>query len=88
MFAGLIVVILTVGHLRPLRRVVVGVVLALMLLTLVLRDRHGRTVLQRVAVRIGWRRTRAAARTCIAAGRWAAPRGARFTCRASRRARR
>lgn len=59
MFASLIVVILTVGLFGLLVAVVVGLVLAAMLATLVIHDRHGKTVLQRLAVRIGWRRTRA-----------------------------
>ena len=60
MFGGLIVVILTVGFFGLFAALIVGVILALMLLTLILRDRHGKTVLQRLAVRIGWHRTRAA----------------------------
>jgi hypothetical protein len=60
LFGGLIVVILTVGFFGLIPAFVIGVVLALMLLTLLLHDRHGKTILQRLAVRIGWRRTRAA----------------------------
>lgn len=58
LFGSLIVVILTVGIFGLLPALVVGVVCAFMLTTLVLRDRHGRSVLQRTAVRIGWRQAR------------------------------
>jgi hypothetical protein len=60
MFGGLIVVILTVGFFGLLPAFVVGAGLSFVLLTLLLHDRHGKTVLQRMAVRGGWRRTRAA----------------------------
>jgi len=60
MFGGLIVVILTVGFFGLLAAVVVGIIVGLMLSTLVLRDRHGKTVLARLAVWVGWRRTCAA----------------------------
>jgi hypothetical protein len=60
MFGGLIVVIFSVGFFGLLAGVAVGIVVGLMLLTLVLRDHHGKTVLQRLAVCVGWRRTRAA----------------------------
>ena len=59
LFGGLIVVILTVGFFGVFIAMAVGVVVALMLLTLIVHDRHGKTVLQRAAVRIGWHRTRA-----------------------------
>lgn len=58
LLGSLIVVILTVGIFGILPALVVGLVLSLMLTTLVIRDRHGRTLLQRAAVRIGWRRAR------------------------------
>lgn len=58
MLASLIVVILTVGVFGLLSALVVGVVLALALAMLVVRDRHGRTLLQRTSVRVGWHRAR------------------------------
>jgi hypothetical protein len=58
MLGSLIVVILTVGFFGLAVAAVVAVILALMLATLVIHDRHGKTVLQRLAVWLGWRRTR------------------------------
>ena len=60
MLLGLIAIILTVAIAGVIPALVVGVILALGLGTLLLRDRHGRTLLQRMAVRIGWRRTKSA----------------------------
>ena len=59
MLVGIIVIILTVALFGLIAAAVVGVLLALSLGTLLLRDRHGRTLLQRMAVRVGWRRTKA-----------------------------
>jgi hypothetical protein len=58
LFASLIAVILTVGFLGLLAAGVVGLILAVMLTTLVIHDRHDKTVLQRLAAWIGWQRTR------------------------------
>jgi hypothetical protein len=68
MFASLIVVILSVGFFGLLAALVLGVILSVMLATLVIRDRHGRTLLQRAGVRVGWRRTRAAGAHLYRAG--------------------
>jgi len=58
MLLGLIVVILTVAFAGLLSALIVGFVLALFLGTLMLRDRHSRTMLQRIAARVAWRRTK------------------------------
>jgi hypothetical protein len=58
--ASLIVVIISVKVFGILPGLVIALVLALVLSTLIVRDRHGRTLLQRAAVRIGWRRARSA----------------------------
>ncbi|HVL89747.1 MAG TPA: SCO6880 family protein, partial [Actinomycetota bacterium] len=58
MLVSLIIVILTVGFFGLLTAAVVGLILTVMLGTLVIHDRHGKTVLQRMAAWIGWRRTR------------------------------
>lgn len=60
MMGGLIVVIITVGVFGILPALVLLVVLSLGLLTLILKDRHGRSLLQRLAVRLGWQRARLA----------------------------
>ena len=60
MLVGMIVIILTVATVGVIAGIIVGVVLALGLGTLLVHDRHGRTLLQRAAVRIGWRRTKSA----------------------------
>jgi hypothetical protein len=48
MLGGLIVVILTVGLFGLLAALLVGSVVGLMLLALMLHDRHGKSVLQRL----------------------------------------
>ena len=63
MLASLILVIISVKVFGILPGLVIAFVLALMLATLIVRDRHGRTLVQRAAVRVGWRRTRAAGPT-------------------------
>lgn len=59
LFGSLIVVIVTVGVFGLVVAVLVGAVLVVMLSTLVFRDRHGRTVLQRLSTWLVWRRARA-----------------------------
>lgn len=56
---GLILVILTVAFVGMIAAVIVGMVIASGLLTVALRDRHGKTGLQRLAMRVGWQRARA-----------------------------
>jgi len=59
LLGSLIVVIVTVGLFGLVVAIVVGAILMLMLATLVFRDKHGRTVLQRLSTWIVWRRARA-----------------------------
>lgn len=59
MLMGLIVVILTVAFAGVLTAGVIGLTEAAFLGTLMVRDRHGKTVLQRLAARVAWRRTKA-----------------------------
>ena len=59
LFASLIAVIVTIGVLGLVVGLVVAVICAGMLVTLVICDRHGRTLLARAGVWVGWRRTRA-----------------------------
>ena len=59
LLVGIIAVIVTMMALGVLEALAVGAVLALFLATLLVRDRHGRSGLQRIAGRIGWMRTRA-----------------------------
>jgi len=58
LMAGLIVVVLTTAFVGLMAGAVVAVVLGAALSTLVIRDPHGRTLLQRAAVRIAWTRSR------------------------------
>lgn len=58
LMVGLIMVILTVAFVGLLAAIVVGLFIGAGLLTLAWRDRHGKTVLQRLAMRIGWQRAR------------------------------
>lgn len=60
LLAGLIVVILTVAIFGVIPAVIIAALISFALLTLLLRDRHGKTMLQRVAMRVGWRRSKAA----------------------------
>jgi len=60
LLASLILVIISVKVFGILPGLVIALVLALLLATLIVRDRHGRTLVQRAAVRVGWRRTRSA----------------------------
>jgi hypothetical protein len=59
LLGSLIVVIVTVGLFGLVVAIVVGAILMLMLATLVFRDKHGRTVLQRLSTWLVWRRARA-----------------------------
>ena len=75
MFGGLIVVILAIGFFGIFAALIVGVI-SLMLLTLILHDRHGRTVLQRTSPCGSAGGGRAPlARTCTAAVPGPQPRG-------------
>lgn len=60
LFAGVILVIITIATAGVLRALIVGVILALALGSLLVRDRHGRSVLTRISDRTGWMITRAA----------------------------
>jgi hypothetical protein len=60
LFGGLVVTILTMVVFGLLVALVMGAILAAGLSVLIVRDRHGRSLLQRVAVWVGWRRTRSA----------------------------
>lgn len=58
LMAGLIVVIMTTAVFGLIPAAIIGVLIGLALLTLMIRDRHGRTVLQRLSMRIGWQRAK------------------------------
>ncbi|MGI8411542.1 MAG: SCO6880 family protein [Solirubrobacteraceae bacterium] len=59
LMGGVIVMILTEAVLGLLPALVLMGLLVVFLVTLMVRDRHGKTGLQRIAVRAGWWRTRA-----------------------------
>lgn len=59
LLVGLIFVILSVGLFGLLAGAIVAVLVLVVLSTLVIRNRHGRSLLQRMASRIGWWLTRA-----------------------------
>src|SRR3954469_3221032 len=60
LLVGLIVVILTVMFAGIVVGLVVAVAGGLLLLLLIVRNRHGRTLLQSISARVGWARARAA----------------------------
>lgn len=57
MLLGGLVVIVAVTLINFMLALVVGLLLALVLIPLTLRDRHGRTVMARMHARLSWRRT-------------------------------
>ncbi len=87
LMAGIIVVIITVATVGLVPAIAELVLLALGLTSLMVRDRHGRTGIELVGVRMGWWRRVQAGATCTAPGRWAGRRGGRVSCRACWRSR-
>ena len=78
LFAGLIAVILVIA----LAGVIPGLVLLAVMLPVFLvtlrPDPHGQTPLQRIGMRLGWRRARASRSHCTGPGRWDEPRTGTF----------